>query len=110
MATSAAPVCRMREIGIAEPVNNCWFRTTFQIHGVAKALPRLRLSPQTGQPAGQSVAQHTCDKAAAHLHRGPSTQLTRLRRMPFVTGRTRCCRNEGKINMLPRGAKVAPGC
>jgi hypothetical protein len=40
---------------------------------------------------------------------GPSTQVTRLRRTPRVTGRTRCCRNEGKISMLPRPANVSPG-
>ena len=50
------------------------------------------------------------EMGASQRHRGPSTQLTRLRRRPRVTGSTRCCRKDGKISRLPRGAKVAPGC
>lgn len=47
-----------------------------------------------------------------HLYRqrGPSTQVTRLCRKPFVTGSTRCWRKDGNIRRLPRGAKVTPGC
>lgn len=58
--------------------------------------------PDQGLPVSLAVMRN-------HRQRGPSTQVTKLRRVPPVTGRTRCARKEGKINMLPFGTKTFPG-
>lgn len=94
--------------------------SSIMVHSIVRKAPRS-VAGRGGQSASLSRARPdrcgrswrrdgTAGGKSVQRHLGPSIQLTRLRRIPLVTGSTRCWRKEGKISRLPLGAKVAPGC